>query len=302
MKVRARTRLFINGRIIEPGDVFESASLGANVEPVDPVPCWSSGNYRRWPRVEDLGEPAFSRECRVPHRLVTVYFEPGEDGRYDLMRLARVYKASAESKGAELECVQIATPGKHHRIRWVIENTAKLEKWREIVHETKVPVILTDADMLYMHDPSDAFLHPFDVAFTRKRSVNHLPINGGVFFARPTDGARRFMDMWCDENRKMVENPTHHHIWRSVYGGINQSAMGRMIQEFDTQGIVIASLPCEIYNAVEGFWDSAINRKARLIHAKGILRELCLGESPSGASHEMRKIASHWLGIERSMR
>jgi len=233
------------------------------------------------------------------YRLVTVYFDPGPHGRYDARRLLEVYRASARACGENLEVVDMDTPGLDRHSRVLTENTAKLAVWRDIVDKATAPVVITDADMMMLRGGfGPAFDQDFDVAITwRKEGRKTLMLNGGAFFARPTDAARRFMASWCEINDRMMADARFHTKWEKIYGGINQAALGYMIETPGVYDARLVKLPCRIWNAVDEDWPHAMNGDTRLVHIKGHLRKACLKNKRRIAGSNLpgtRRVIERW--------
>jgi len=223
-------------------------------------------------------------------RLITVYFDPGKDGRADFNRLLNAYRASAGTHGVTVEVVECPRVALSGNVRWAEDNTVKLRVWQQIVEQATGPTIITDADMLMLNgDLASAFYEPFDVGFTwRSRPEGaKLPINGGVFFFRPSEQTTAFMRQWVEVNERMYVDKPFHLTWKKKYQGINQSALGYML-ETGGHGCKIARMPCATWNALDEDWPRVQHPgEARFLHIKGILRKACL--KPPG----QRRFLSH---------
>lgn len=214
----------------------------------------------------------------VPYRIVTVYFDPGPSGRYDLVRLLRVYQASALACGQPLEVVGINTPTRPSKYRWMSENTAKLVVWRDIIKQATTPVILTDADMMMMSsDFEPIFDGDYDIGYTKRTKCPTIPLNGGVVVVKPTPEAIKFMDAWVAVNERMMREPGFHSPWRKKYAGMNQASLGYLLEHPRTKAKVQA-LSCRLWNAVDDDWNYCLTEGSRLIHIKGTLRRAALKE------------------------
>lgn len=217
------------------------------------------------------------QDTNSDYRLITVYFPPGPDGRYNIERLLKVYKQSAKRHNVALEVVEIETPESKAALRFMDENTAKLNKWKELIDNSDKPVILTDSDMMLVDsDLGSVFDGDFDVGIT-KRTGNRtkLPLNGGFVALKPTKSAREFMRRWKATNDLMMVRPEFHKKWRGKYAGINQAALGYLL-DTDQMGCKFEYLPCRVWNAVDEDWESALNGNTKLVHVKGKLRTSCL--------------------------
>ena len=162
--------------------------------------------------------------------------------------------------------------------RFIASNTEKLHVWRDYMETATEPVIFADCDMLACGDASSAFNQPFDVAITTMTQPTRWKYNGGIVFARPTEKARVFFHEWARVNDKMVADPEFHEPYRIKYAGINQAALGWMLEN----GWSHKELPCRKYNACAKDWPD-IDSETVFIHVKDLLKNMVLaGKPPHG--------------------
>jgi len=162
--------------------------------------------------------------------------------------------------------------------RFIASNTEKLHVWRDYMEMATEPVVFCDCDMLACGDASTAFDQPFDVAITAMTQPSRWKYNGGIVFARPTEKARVFFSEWARINDKMVSDPAFHEPYRIKYAGINQAALGWMLEN----GWRPEELPCKKYNACARDWPN-IDRETVFIHVKDLLKNMVLaGRPPHG--------------------
>lgn len=196
-------------------------------------------------------------------RAVTVVFDyPGHD-KYQ--RLAKVFQASWEKNSqVPLEVISIPAPPTGYRHISFYSNTEKLRVWRELFTQD---TIFVDADMLCLRCPSVGFDMVDNIGLTDRSGP--FPINGGVMFVKYTKTGQAFMRDFEEINYQMLADPDFHKPWLDKYAGINQSAIGYLIEnKYPDYNL----LP-EKFNLCDGWKDW---REAYLVHIKGQLRQLCL--------------------------
>ena len=137
---------------------------------------------------------------------------------------------------------------------------------------------------------------PFDVAYTVRPRL--LPLNAGVVFVRVSDRVRAFMTAWRDENRRMLTDTQHHQVWRRRYGGINQAALGAVLESPRTDGLAITPLPCSEWNCEDSTWRAYDPDVTRIVHLKSQLR-IALFHGGSGGQ-EVRRLVTLWRALERA--
>jgi hypothetical protein len=235
-------------------------------------------------------------KCRV----ASVYFPAGERGRYDMNRLLQVYLASAKVHGVPVEVFQQETPSRGPRHASLYDNTDKLDTWVKLAMETTIPLVLTDADMMFQAGEfEDAFAEEdFDIGITfRTGDRKFLPLNGGVIFVRPTFAARLFMSRWQAVNLKMLKDAKFHQEWATKYAGMNQSALGYLLEK-EQPVCKIKKFPCRVWNAVDEDWSPKVSGEAKLVHIKSKLRSACLRGSITGISPAYRHLVRKWRSYE----
>jgi hypothetical protein len=196
-------------------------------------------------------------------RIVTVKFDYGDGEFNDLLK---AFEAScAENCPVPVEVVSLPPPEITVR-KGYNSNTDKLEVWNEWAQNADEDIIFMDCDMLVLGDMSDGFNDVEDIGFTYRDYYKGYPFNSGVVYMRNTDYAKHFFQRWTEYNRMMLDDPELHRKYKKIYGGINQSANGKLIHE---ENITHCKLPMSVYNLCEDWsnWE-----KAKAIHFKGVLR------------------------------
>lgn len=215
-------------------------------------------------------------------RIESVYFAlkrglRAYDDRY--VRMARVLERSARMHcpGWEVNVREIDAPlaaryGNRGGRNGLATNTDKLREWGRIVDEAPDgdTIALLDSDMMALGTIDGAFATPFDVACTDKQHCQKLPFNGGAVFVRVNERSRAFMRTWVEVNDRLFANPEEHAPYRGRFGGMNQAALGYMLERM-TIDVAFRWLPCATWNCCdEVLWRAW--RGARLVHIKSGLR------------------------------
>lgn len=217
-------------------------------------------------------------------------------------RLSRVFRRSCElaMPGAAFSLIRSTAPAEDGRPWDCRMNTRKLELWAEAAerHPSEA-LILADCDMLALGNAAPAFADSsFDIGYTRRSSI--LPLNGGILFVRPTRAARRWLRALVRVNEAMRGDPAFHGPFRARYHGMNQAAMGYLI-EHPLAGVRVRAFPCRIWNAV-GLEDWVAPDGAVFVHVKSSLRKVILGRqvSPQEA-RACATVAARWRAVEATL-
>jgi len=230
--------------------------------------------------------------------LITSCFETQRGYYGDLLK---VFKYSA---GLHMPDVNIIVIDKQPEIDMSRGNTygamtARLNQWAEVIGGVKGNIILADVDMVFLDDVTHVFHeYEFDVAYTSRKS-KFKPINGGIIFIR--DGAQDFIKIWAVINNKMHSDPLFHNQWRKKYKGMNQPALGYLIEKPHKHKFKMKALPCSVYNACDQEW-KRIDGNTKVIHLKKALRKALDGEPIKGAEKALeiwKKYEEEYCDIKR---
>lgn len=236
-----------------------------------------------------------------PPRLVACHFRTNTNGDPTMWpRLARAFRYSAAKhlQGWSLEIAELepwpitssrALPYDGH-------NTQKLEHWVEALgrSEDGDRVLLIDVDTVILRALDDVWGdEAFDVALTRR--PRGFPFNGGVVFVRVSERVRVFMDRWREENRRMLTDRAYHLQWQKKYGGLNQAALGMLLETGAAEGMVLRHLECREWNCEDQTW-AQFGTATRILHVKSALRTAAI--SKVYAQRQLRKLADLWREIE----
>lgn len=222
-------------------------------------------------------------------KIVTVYFKSHDNTDYKL--LLDVFRKSHCRNMPDVELVEIELPQPENPNTHIWNynaNSAKLSEWCKHMETATEPVIFIDCDMLMLRPGYHAFDVDFDIAYCGHETKGKIPFNGGVIFARPTDEAREFFRLWKESNDYLYNNPQEFNKWRKVYAGINQSALGRLLDEIPYSAKV-HRYPLVQWNCTDSHWHE-INEDTVYVHIKGSLRRALLTRAnPSGPYEKAMK-------------
>jgi hypothetical protein len=207
--------------------------------------------------------------------LASVYFGTGAAGD-EFRRMARALKYSAlrHAPGWRVEIVEVP-PAVGYRSTLGVpaheNNSAKLDRWRDIIAAASDGdrVLLIDADTMITGPLDPAWDLPFDLAITT--AAERLPFNAGVVFVRVSPRSRGFLEQWAAVNRSFLGDASALRPWRARYAGINQAALGFMLERAG-HGCQVARLPGEIWNCEDSNWKRYDPAATRIVHLKSDLR------------------------------
>ncbi len=229
--------------------------------------------------------------------IVTVQFDYKGQTMYE--RLTDVFKKSVDRVMPDVNFVEINLPcpgPKVKKVHSLLSNTLKLREWKKWMDTTDEETVFMDCDMLMLQSIESAFEQDFDVAYTVRTSAK-MPMNGGVIFLKPSDGARRFMTAWLDVNERMYKDRVFHAPYRQKYAGMNQAAFGYLLEN-PLENVTMEQLPCSVWNSCSEDW-RWIDSVTKNVHVKSYLRKLVLGIGVSRKpANAYSKIIEIWRRIE----
>ena len=204
-------------------------------------------------------------------RIITAFFD--RKGKYG--RLLRVFLRSARAvmPGVEVQVVKTKAPGQtgdkkrdHH-----LDTLAGFLAKAYAALDVTVPTVVCDADLLFLRSVESAFDEEFDVAITRRDA--RCPFNSGVFFVRPTEAARRFVEDWIAESVRVFDGWPGNDAEVHEQAGIDQAALARVLKVTEAN---VLMLPCVVWNACQGDWAN-VTDETRVVHVKSGLRQAVVG-------------------------
>lgn len=237
-------------------------------------------------------------------RLASVLFreqDPGPRGLY--ARLAGALERSAAANSPRTPLTVYRHRARFDRLdsirgdspesgrRGLIDNAQKISSWRRIVETADLGEVLgiMDCDTLVLGDLSAVLEIDFEVAYTARPPWARLPFNAGVVFVRVSAATRRFFAAWEEQNLRLLGDRTAHRPLRNKYGGINQAALGYLLER--PVDVVPVAIPCTTWNCEDTSW-SEFGPETKILHIKGRLRSACVrGRNPEP---DIERLAEIW--------
>ena len=179
-------------------------------------------------------------------------------------------------------------------VRHASVNTGKLERWNEFVQGISEPTICCDADMLCLGPLEDAFDAEFDVAYTVRPGLRRF--QAGAVFVRPTEAAKAWFFDWTMLNDSLLDDAERMDAMIAQHGGVNQASLALMTER-SSNGVLLAALPCEVWNSCSQTWGT-FGPETRLLHLTGRLRRAAMtGRVPAkgGPYGDMVPMVTAWL-------
>lgn len=208
-------------------------------------------------------------------RAVTVVFDFGALDSYK--RLYNVFAHSLRANSSfTLDTITPDAPTVDKRTTSHHANSHKLDIWAQYLDNATEGerIVFMDCDMMVLKDFADAFDNDFDVCYTKR--TEGLPLNGGVVFIRNNAKSRAFIRRWSEVDKQMLADKDFHGQWHPIYAGINQAALGYLLETGNHEPCKITHLPCAIYNACDEDW-MKLDPDCRVVHFKSELRRAVLG-------------------------
>lgn len=231
--------------------------------------------------------------------LASVYFGSGAAGE-DFRRMARAleYSALRHAPAWRLE-IRHVPPAVGYRSTLGVpaheHNSAKLDRWRDTIAAAKDGdrVLLIDADTMITGPIDSVWDRPFDLAITV--SADRLPFNAGVVFVRVSERTRAFLEQWAAVNRSFLGDAAALRPWRVRYAGINQAALGFMLERAG-HGCQVARIDGAIWNCEDSNWRRFDPASTRIVHLKSDLRRAIF--RGLAARRELAPIVAAWRALE----
>lgn len=228
-------------------------------------------------------------------------------------RHARVleHTARVNTPGWDVRVTRIGPPPPRRAARGggsavsYVYNTHKLEDWLRATEACQDGdrLLLIDSDTMILKPLDPVWEQDFDVAYTEKRGRTRLPLNGGVVFVRVSPRSRDFMRAWFRWNLKLLsDGPLHRRYWQT-YAGMNQAALGALLENEGPSLATVGTLRCEEWNCESAMWATFDpENPPRIVHVKGALRRGLMGTRDKTAllTDQRRQIADVWWEYERA--
>lgn len=160
-------------------------------------------------------------------------------------------------------------------------NAYKLKKWIDFIKQSNSDkIIFSDCDMMFLDDIDEVYDRDFHIGMTKYTITknNKWPYNGGIIFVKRNDLTDEFFDLFYNVNLELINNPTKHRYYQHRYDGMNQAAMGCILEEHNKNNKfnIALDIPNAIYNSCENDWPTLNPYETKVIHYKVYLRLLII--------------------------
>lgn len=252
--------------------------------------------------------------------IISTYFDYEHNGSFSRLAKTFEYSVRKQMPKANLILEQQEAPPLNGVQKNRVANHEKLRFWVEQAKKQTGRFILLDTDTILLKDLEDAFTHenedengrPLkDLALCRHKTrfyniysppdengkqtlIQELyiaPFNGGAIYCNPTEETFSLLDAWLAADEKLLNDPELHQRYIPKYNGMNQSALGYVIEnptEMGIKDVDIALLPAELFNVsslVE--WGHFTGEDEYLLHIKAALRKVVSGKTIQGVPNEI---------------
>lgn len=238
-------------------------------------------------------------------RIVTVQFDTPDRNTYE--KLYVVFRRSLEQymPDVPVDLIQLEAPAREKNQKYgFLANTIKLKAWVDYLEERDEgdEIIFSDCDMMALQSAYHAFDEDFDVAYTRRKVGDRVPINNGILMVRVNERSKAFFREWLRINDVMFyEDKDLHAKWKKKYPGMNQAAFGYMLEE-GRDGTKLHEYSTREWNAVECDWPH-IGGKTVFVHFKGQLRrKVFSGARVNGVMSDVVSMWYRWSGFPTARR
>ena len=198
--------------------------------------------------------------------LLAVYFNRG--GTYKPLLRAFAKSADRHVDGT-VSILQIPMPPKADHKR---DTATAFIAAANMVLNMDENIAVCDCDLMFAGDISDAFEYDFDIGITVRESFKH-PYNTGLWFYRPTDNARLFVNEWIGRTQVLVEHFDQNLDFITQHGGIDQASLALTLDSHIP--CKVNRFPCHVWNAEQSTW-KYMNYLTKVVHIKSGLRKACL--------------------------
>ena len=182
----------------------------------------------------------------------------------------------------------------------IIGNSLKLASWADALDHLPngLRVVLLDAD-LFVRAPLDPIWEEdFDIAITARPEGARYPFNCGVVALRLSNVTRAAIREWQRMDARLWRDRPLLAKWRAKYGGINQAALGALLESGSLSDLRIRPLPCAVWNCEDSTWANSEN--ARIVHLKDNLGRCALGYR-TNLQPQVQALADEWRRAEKEL-
>lgn len=234
-------------------------------------------------------------------RLISCYFTEGE--RWPRLAGVLEHTAHQHCQGWDIRVSRLQMPTQPAIADCYAANSHKLAHWCQEVDAAPdgTPMLLIDADTAILRPLDDIWDQPFDMAYTVRPPRSRYPFNAGVVFVRASLRSRAFLAYWLDVNQRFLGNQRDHETWKRRYGGINQAALGHVLDLCPNVfgSVQLLTLPCATWNCEDDSWATFDPQATRILHVKSDLRRLVFGGPKQAARSQYAELCALWQRLDR---
>ncbi len=172
-------------------------------------------------------------------------------------------------------------------------NLAKLCSWTQFLNQTGKPVAFLDADTFVVNDLEPIWDKQFDVAYCWR--PGRRPLIGGVIFARPTIGAKRFFGEWVRLACQKMLDPLVADPLMNQFGGPNQACLNELTRN-GRPYCKLERIPADPWNLCDEVWGAYDESTTKIVHLKGDLREEVFAGNAQN-NEQWHPIVRRWLEL-----
>lgn len=217
-------------------------------------------------------------------KIIAAYF----DRKRKYVKLLDVFLKSAADKmpNVEVDLIRRKAP---RRISRKHDMAHAFNLAAEKAIESNQNIAGCDIDLLFIHSVEPVFKKDFDIAVTVREKYKY---NTGLWFMKPTDKARDFVNQWIDNTNYLMLNSEEEREIIAEYAGIDQASLAMTINQNKTAKTL--ELQCTEWNSCQGEWKD-FNRNTKVLHIKSALRGIAMKKRIVKPGEEyIEELAKKW--------
>jgi hypothetical protein len=233
--------------------------------------------------------------------MIRFYTQVFSDAGVQYSRMAKVLQRSAKAHGVDVTINYISDSdtelrGSLHGTYY--QNCRKTKHHAELIdrQDTGDIVALLDADMLVLKPllpDLEELMAGRDLAITYRPPHHRFLLNSGMVATRVNPLTRQLHWNWAKRAAKMMQEPKLYRQYASRYGGINQSALGSLLEEEEWNCLKLLGLTTLEWNATVLEHSQSLE-KSRIVHLLGALRKYCLHPGSCPSKHFLAPLVAAW--------
>lgn len=182
----------------------------------------------------------------------------------------------------------------------LLGNSLKLASWADALDHLPngLRVVLMDADLLVRAPLDPLWEMDFDLAITKRPESARYPFNCGVVALRLSNVTRAAIRLWQQIDAGLFRNRAVLSRLRAKYGGMNQSALGWLLENGKLDVLNLRWIPCAEWNCEDSSWSDS--EGARIVHFKDNLGRCALGHR-TNLTPNVQELADEWRQAEKEL-